>query len=72
MFSIFKLAALALALVSTFCVVDEIVNGPKLLLTSVSLGKSFKFMGEFWPSAIAAWPTCNDGSRTGAIVFGHQ
>ena len=31
-----------------------------------------EFMGEFWPGAIAARPTCNDGSRAGAIVSGHQ
>ena len=44
MFSIFKLTALASSSCIYFlCRIGDIVKGPKLLLASVSLGKSFKF-----------------------------
>ena len=43
-FSIFKLAALPLARVSTFSVELEIVNGPKGDDAAVSTGKSFKLI----------------------------
>ena len=42
-FSTFKAIALALALVSTFCVLDVISKGPSDELAAVSLGKFFKF-----------------------------
>jgi hypothetical protein len=41
-FSIFKLAKRPLALVSTFCVLEFIVNGPNKEDVAVSIGKSFK------------------------------
>ena len=43
-FSIFKLAALPLALVSTFCVDEDIVKGPRGEDAAVSTGKSFKLI----------------------------
>ena len=39
MFSTFNAIALPLARVSTFCVLDVIVNGPRDELADVSLGK---------------------------------
>ena len=62
-FSTFKLANLALALVSTLLVVELIVNGPSGEDDSLSVGKSFKRID------ILASPVNNLKSGTNLLIL---
>ena len=63
MFAIFKDTALALALVSTFSVEDDIVKGPRDELASVLFGKFLKF------NVICVLPVCAKKSGINLLIF---
>jgi len=62
-FSIFKAIALALALVSTLLVDDEIVKGPSDELAAASLEKFLRF------SVTCVLPVCDIKSGTNLLIF---